>query len=66
MFDVKIYVRESDMEPLNKRMRGDRSIQPIQYSTQDIDKLNGAREIIIPYAEFMNLKENGHIYPVNL
>ena len=66
MFDVKIYVAELDLELLKKRLAGDNGIRPIAYSTQDIDKLNGAHEITVSYANFMNLKENGHIYPVNL
>lgn len=63
---MKIYVRPEDLEPLNKRLKGDRSIPVIRYSTQDIDRLNGWQEIILPYAEFMNMKENGCIVPVNL
>lgn len=66
MFNIKLYVRPENLEDLNKRLRGDMSILPIAYSTQDIDRLNGAHEITLSYAEFMNLKENGHIYPVNL
>ena len=65
MFNIKIYVKESDLEDLKKRMQG-QNVRQIPYSTQDIDKLNGYREVTMSYSDFMNMKENNQIYPINL